>query len=144
MSSTKKDEVKESTNQFKESTDRYLEQQRQLVKDTTSNLSQTKEKINESVNKFQDENRRIGERYADTFWKSQGQISAATQETSINNIGLQKNFCNTFHSSWVQFLDTISKSSENFKTPEKWYEIYEMYNTFNKNTQKYIIDLLRN
>ena len=144
MASTQKDEVKVSTNQFKESTDRYIEQQRQLVKDTTSNLSQTKEKINESVNKYQDENRRIGESYADTFWKSQGQISAATQETSINNIVLQKDFCNTFHSSYVEILDTISKSSENFKTPEKWYEIYEMYNTFNKNVQKYIMDLWRN
>ena len=45
MSSTKKDNIKESTNQFKESTDRNLEQQRQQYKDTTSNLSQTTEKI---------------------------------------------------------------------------------------------------
>jgi hypothetical protein len=57
MSSTKKDNIKESTNQFKESTDRYLEQQRQQYKDTVSN--QITEKINESVNKFQDDNRRI-------------------------------------------------------------------------------------
>ena len=45
MSSAKKDNIKESTNQFKESTDRNLEQQRQQYKDTTSNLSQTTEKI---------------------------------------------------------------------------------------------------
>ena len=39
MSSTKKDNVKENTNQFKENTDRYLEQQRQQFKDTASNVS---------------------------------------------------------------------------------------------------------
>ena len=39
MSSTKKDTVKENTNQFKENTDRYLEQQRQQYKDTASNIS---------------------------------------------------------------------------------------------------------
>ena len=39
MYSTKKDEIKENTNQFKESTDRYVDQQKQQIKDTTSNLS---------------------------------------------------------------------------------------------------------
>jgi predicted HicB family RNase H-like nuclease len=45
MSSTKKDDVKEITNQFKESTDRYLEQQKQQFKDTASNVSDTTEKL---------------------------------------------------------------------------------------------------
>ena len=60
MSSTKKDNVKESTtNQFKETSDKYLEQQRQQYKDTASNISDTTEKINENVNKFQNDNKRI-------------------------------------------------------------------------------------
>ena len=60
MSSTKKDNVKESTtNQFKETSDRYLEQQRQQYNDTASNISDTTEKINENVNKFQNDNKRI-------------------------------------------------------------------------------------
>ena len=96
MASTKK-EVKVSTNQLQESTDSYLEQQRQQVE----------------------------------------HISAATQGISLNNIEYQKNICNTFHSSYIQFLDNFSKSSENFK-PEKYYEIY---NTFNKNIQKYIVNI---
>jgi hypothetical protein len=147
MASTKKDEVKVNTNQFDESTDRYLEQQRQQVKDTTSNLSQTTEKFTESVTKFQDDNRRNVEKNADTFRKYQGQISTATQEViqrgSINTIEIQKNICNTVHSTCVQFLDNISKSSENFKTPEEWYEIYNPFN-FQEyflnipNTQKFI------
>jgi gas vesicle protein len=67
MSSTKKDNIKESTNPFKETTDRYLEQQRQQYKDTASNLSQITEKINQNINKFQEDNRRILENNADTF-----------------------------------------------------------------------------
>ena len=57
MSSTKKDNIKENTNQLKENTDRYLEQQRQQFKDTASNISNTTENINESVNKFQADNK---------------------------------------------------------------------------------------
>jgi hypothetical protein len=38
MSSTKKDNIKESTNQFKESTNKYLDEQNQQIKNTTSNL----------------------------------------------------------------------------------------------------------
>jgi hypothetical protein len=36
MSSTKKDNIKESTNQFKESTNKYLDEQNQQIKNTTS------------------------------------------------------------------------------------------------------------
>ena len=98
MTSTKKDEVKVSTNQLQESTDSYLKQQKQQVE----------------------------------------HISVATQGISLNNIEYQKNICNTFHSSYIQFLDNFSKSSENFKPSEKYYEIY---NTFNKNIQKYIVNI---
>jgi len=62
MSSTKKDNIKESTNQFKESTNKYIDEQNQQIKNTTSNLSKTTDKINESVNKFQDNNRGIIEK----------------------------------------------------------------------------------
>jgi hypothetical protein len=37
MFSTKKDNTKESTNQFKEPTNKYLDEQRQQFNDTTSN-----------------------------------------------------------------------------------------------------------
>jgi hypothetical protein len=60
MSSTKKDNIKESTNQLKESKDKYLEKQNQQVEDAASNMSYTTDKINESVNTFQDENRSYG------------------------------------------------------------------------------------
>ena len=133
MSSTKKDDVKENINQFKETTERYLEQQRQQYKDTASNLSQTTEKINESVNKFQDDNRRIFEKNVDTFRNYQEQISRTTQEASYNIIELQKNIFNTYQSSYSQFLNNINKSYwQNFKIPERY---SETYNTLNKNIQ---------
>jgi hypothetical protein len=62
MSSTKKGDVKENTNRTKESTEKYLEQQKQQYKDTASDLSQATEKFNENVNKFQKDNRRIIEK----------------------------------------------------------------------------------
>ena len=133
MSSTKKDDVKENINQFKETTERYLEQQRQQYKDTASNMSQTTEKINESVNKFQDDNRRIFEKNVDTFRNYQEQISRTTQEASYNIIELQKNIFNTYQSSYSQFLNNINKSYwQNFKIPERY---SETYNTLNKNIQ---------
>ena len=48
MSSTKKDNIKEITNQLKESKDKYLEQQNQQITDAASNISDTTDKINES------------------------------------------------------------------------------------------------
>jgi len=129
MSSTKKDDVKEKTSRTKETTEGYLEQ----YKDTASNLSQATEKINENVNKFQDDNRRIIEKNADTFGKFQEQISKTTQEISYNIIELQKNIFNTYQSSYSQFLNNINKSYwQNFNIPERY---SETYNTLNKNIQ---------
>jgi gas vesicle protein len=139
MSSTKKDNLKENTNQFKESTDRYLEQQKQQYKDTVSNLSDTTEKINESVNKFQDDNRRIFEKNADTFRKSQEQINKTVQEISNNVIELQKNVFDTYKSSYAQFFDNINNNSywTNFNVPQRY---SETYNTLNKNIQNYTVN----
>jgi hypothetical protein len=138
MSSTKKDNVKESTaNQFKETTDRYLEQQRQQYKDTASNISDTTKKINENVNTFQEDNRRIFENNADTFRKSQEQINKTIQETSNNIVELQKNVFDTYQSLYTQFLDNINKSWKNFNIPQRYSETYK---TFNKNIQDYTVN----
>jgi hypothetical protein len=136
MSSTKKDNVKENINQFKENTEDTLEQQRQQYKDTASNISQTTDKINENVNKFQEDNRRIFENTSDTFRKSQQQISNAIQEISNNAIELQKNVFDTYQSSYTQFFDNNNNNSywKNFNIPERYSEIY---NTINKNMQNY-------
>ena len=140
MSSTKKDNIKESTNQFKESTNKYLDEQRQQFNDTASNLSQTTEKINESVNKFQDDNRRIFEKNVDTVRKSQEQINRTIQEISNNAIELQKNVLDTYQSSYAQFFDNINNNNSywrNFNIPQRY---SETYNTLNKNIQDYTIN----
>jgi hypothetical protein len=139
MSSTKKDNIKEesTTNQFKETTDRYLEQQRQQYNDTASNISQITEKINQNVNKFQEDNRRIFEKNADTFRRYQEQINKTIQETSNNAIELQKNFFNTYQSSYAQFFDNINKSWKNYNIPERY---SETHNTIDKNIQDYTVN----
>ena len=140
MSSTKKDNVKENINQFKENTDRYLEQQRQQYKDTASNISQTTEKINENVNKFQENNRIVFEKNVDTFRKSQEQINRTIQEISNNAIELQKNVVDTYQSSYTQFWDNIKNNNsywKNFNIPQRYSETFD---TLNKNIQNYTIN----
>ena len=133
MSSTKKDNIKESTNQFKETADKYLEQQRQQYKDTASNLSQTTDKINESVNKFQENNLSIFEKNAENLRKNQEQFSKTIQEISNKTIELQKYIFDTYQSSYVQFFENINDSYwKNFNTPQRYSEIY---NTVNRNIQ---------
>ena len=134
MSSTKKDNIKENTNQFKENTDRYLEQQNQQIKNTASNVSNTTENINESVNKFQADNKRVLENNVDTFRKSQEQINKTTQEITQNSIELQKNILNTYQSSYAQFWDNINNNSywKNFNIPQRYSETSD---TLNKNIQ---------
>ena len=140
MSSTKKDDIKESTNQFKETTDRYLEQQRQQYKDTVSNISQITEKFNENINKFQEDNRRIFEKNVDTFRKSQEQINKTIQEISSNVIELQKNVFDTYKSSYAQFFDNINNNSywTNFNVPQRYSETYD---TISKNIKDYIVNV---
>jgi hypothetical protein len=139
MSSTKKDNVKENTNQFKENTDRYLEQQRQQFKNTASNISETTDKINESVNQFQADNKRVLENNVDTFRKYQEQINKTTQEITQNSIELQKNILNTYQSSYAQFFDNINNNSywKNFNIRQRYSETSD---TVNKNIENYTVN----
>ncbi|MDF2737956.1 MAG: hypothetical protein K0S93_1815 [Nitrososphaeraceae archaeon] len=143
MSSTKKDNVKESTtNQFKETTDRYLEQQRQQFKDTASNISDTTKKVNENVNKFQEDNRRIFEKNTETLRKNQELVNKTIQEVSNNTVELQKNIFDTYQSSYSQFFDNVNNNNNsywrNFNIPERYSETYK---TLNKNIQDYTVNV---
>jgi hypothetical protein len=138
MSSTKKDNVKESnTNQFKETTDSYLEQQRQQYNDTASNFSQFTEKINQNANKFQESYRRMFQQNVDTYRKSQEQINQTIQEVSNNAIELQNNVFDTYQSSYDQFFDNINKSWKNYNIPETYSETQK---TIDKNIQDYTVN----
>ena len=146
MSSTKKDKtVKETTiDELKESTNSYLEQQRQQSKDTVSNISQTTEKINENVNKFQEDSSRIFENTSDTFRKSQEQVNNTIEEITNNAIEFQKNIYKTYQSFYSQFFNINNNNNnnndsywKNFNTPERY---SEFYNTINKNIHNYTIN----
>jgi ABC-type transporter Mla subunit MlaD len=133
MSSTKKDNIKENINQFKESTNKYLDEQNQQIRNTASNVSKTSENINESVNKFQVENKRVLENNVDTFRKYQEQINKSTQEITQNSIELQKNVFDTDQSFYTQFFDNIKNSNwKNFNIPQRYSETSD---TVNKNIQ---------
>jgi gas vesicle protein len=135
MSSTKKtDDIrKENIDQIKESTNKYLDQQKQQIKNTVANVSDTTEKITQNVSKFQEDNRRIFENNVETLRKNQEQFGKTSQEISNNTVELQKNIFDAYQSSCVQFFDNINNSYwKNFNTPQRYSEIY---NTLNKNIQ---------
>jgi ABC-type transporter Mla subunit MlaD len=133
MSSTKKDDIKESTKKSKESTEEYIDEQNQQIKNTVSNISEATEKVSESVNKFQEETKRTFEKSADTFGKNQDQIAKTSKEITDNFVELQKNVFNNYQSSYLQFLDNAFKSWVDFNIRERY---SETYNTLNKNTQE--------
>ena len=71
-------ENKKQSNNTKEETSKFLDQQRQQIENTTSNLSETTNKVTNSVNEYQQTNRAILDKSIDTSNKYQ-------QET-INSI----------------------------------------------------------
>ena len=139
MSSTKKNDFKENTSKLKDTTEKYLEEQKQQVQDTVDDVSETNATINENVNKIQRDNQKVFEKNADTFRKYQEDGIRAVQEISNNVAELQKNFFNTYQSSYTQFLDNTFRSYwQNFNIPERY---SETYNTVNKNMQDGTINL---
>lgn len=95
----------------------------------SNNISYTTDKINESVNKFQDDNRRVLEKGADTFRKYQEQINKTTQEISNNAIELQKNVFEIYQLSYAQFFDrafeNYNKSQTQTKILQRFHELVE-------------------
>ena len=65
------------------------------------------------MNKFQDDNRRVLEKSADTFRKYQEQINKTTQEISNNAIELQKNVFEIYQLSYAQFFDRAFENYNN-------------------------------
>lgn len=85
-------------------------------------MSYTTDKINESVNTFQDENRRVMEKSADTFRKYQEQINKTTQEILNNAIELQKNVFEMYQLSYTQFFDrAFAKYDRSLEFRQRYY-----------------------
>ena len=66
-----KNENKIVNNDIKEGTEKFLDQQRQQIENTTSNISDTTNKVTNSVNEYQQTNKAILDKSIDTSNKYQ-------------------------------------------------------------------------
>src|SRR5215211_1205748 len=103
-------ENKKQSNNTKEETGKFLDQQRQQIENTVSNISDTSNKVTNSVNDYQQTNRAILDKSIDTSNTYQQETIKTIQSISNNTIELQKNFANTFQSVFSKFIDDTSKS----------------------------------
>ena len=122
-------EIKKQSNNTKEETGKFLDQQRQQIANTTSNISDTTNKITNSVNEYQQTNRAILDKSIDTSNKYQQESINTIQSITNNTIELQKNFANTFQSVFSKFIDDTSKSYwNNYLYPQRYTDVYNKSN----------------
>ena len=122
-------EIKKQSNNTKEETGKFLDQQRQQIANTTSNISDTTNKVTNSVNDFQQTNRANIDKSIDTSNKYQQENINTIQSITNNTIELQKNFANTFQSVFSKFIDDTSKSYWNNNLyPQRYTDVYSKTN----------------
>jgi hypothetical protein len=128
-------ENKRVNNNIKEGTEKFLDQQRQQIANTTSNISDTTNKVTNSVNEYQQTNKAILDKSIDTSNKYQQENIDTIQSITNNTIELQKNFTNTFQSVFSKFLDEASKSyGNNYLHPQRYTDVYNKTNQYVTNT----------
>jgi hypothetical protein len=134
-------ENKKQRNNVKEETGKFLDQQRQQIANTTSNISDTTNKITNNVNEYQQANRAILDKSIDTSNKYQQESINTIQSITNNTIELQKNFANTFQSVFSKFIDDTSKSYwNNYLYPQRYADVY---NKTNQNVTENTVDATR-
>jgi hypothetical protein len=124
-------ENKKQDNNLKEETGKFLDQQRQQIANTTSNISDTTNKITNSINEYQQTNRAILDKSIDTSNKYQQESINTIQSITNNTIELQKNIANTFQSVFSKFIDDTSKYYWNNNLYSQRYT--DLYNSINQN-----------
>ena len=128
-------ENKRVNNNIKEGTEKFLDQQRQQIANTTSNISDTTNKVTNSVNEYQQTNKAILDKSIDTSNKYQQETIDTIQSITNNTIELQKNFANTFQSVFSKFIDDTSKSYwNNYLNPQRYTDVYDKTNKYVTNT----------
>jgi hypothetical protein len=124
-----KDENKKQSNTIKEGTEKFLDQQRQQIENTTSNISDSTNKVTNSVNEYQQINKAILDKSIDTSNKYPQETINTIQSITNNSIELQKNFANTIQSVFSKFIDDISKSyGNNYLYPQRYTDVYNKTN----------------
>ena len=122
-------ENKKQSNNTKEETGKFLDQQRQQTENTVSNISDTTNKVTNSVNEYQQTNRAILDKSIDTSNKYQQETINSIQSITNNTIELQKNFANIFQSVFSKFIDETSKSYwNNYLYPQRYTDVYNKSN----------------
>ena len=128
-------ENKRVNNNIKEGTEKFLDQQKQQIANTTSNISDTTNKVTNSVNEYQQTNKAILDKSIDTSNKYQQETIDTIQSITNNTIELQKNFANTFQSVFSKFLDETHKSYwNNYLNPQRYTDVYNKTNQYVTNT----------
>jgi ABC-type transporter Mla subunit MlaD len=128
MTNTENDNKKQSNN-IKEETGKFLDQQKQQIENTVSNISDTTNRVTNSVNEYQQTNREILDKSIDTTNKYQQETNNTIQSITNNTIELQRNFANTFQSVFSKFIDDTSKSFwNNFLYPQRYTDVYNKSN----------------
>ena len=127
-----KDENKRQSDTIKEGTEKFLDQQKQQMANTTSNISDTTNRVNEDINEYQKANNEILEKSTDTAGKYQQQTINAIQSILNNSIELQKNILDTFQSTFSKFLDDTYNNNKsywnNFMYPQRYTDVYNKTN----------------
>jgi ABC-type transporter Mla subunit MlaD len=122
-------ENKKQSNNTKEGTGKFLDQQRQQIENTASNISDTSNKVTNSVNDYQQTNRAILDKSIDASNTYQQETIKTIQSISNNTLELQKNFANTFQSVFSKFINDTSKSYwNNYLYPQRYTDIYNKTN----------------
>ena len=122
-------ENKKQSKNTKEETGKFLDQQRQQIANTTSNISDTTNKVTNNVNEYQQTNRAILDKSIDASNKYQQESINTIQSITNNTIELQKNFANTFQSVFSKFIDDTSKSYwNNYLYPQRYTDVYNKTN----------------
>ena len=128
-------ENKRVNNNIKEGTEKFLDQQKQQIANTASNISDTTNKVTNSVNEYQQMNKAILDKSIDTSNKYQQETIDTIQLITNNTIELQKNFVNTFQSVFSKFIDDTSKSYwNNYLNPQRDTDVYNKTNKYVTNT----------
>jgi hypothetical protein len=139
-----KEENKVQSNNIKEDTKEFLDNQRQQLANTTSTISETTNKINNNINEYQRTNRAILEKSIELADKYQQQIINTIKAISNNYVEAQKNFLYNYQPVFSKLLDdayTKTKSNwNNFRLPERYADVY---NKTNQNITDHIINCTR-
>jgi hypothetical protein len=134
MVNVKEENKNKQSNNIKEETNKFLDNQRQQLENTTtSTISETTNKFNNNINEYQETNKAILEKSIDTSNKYQQESINTIQSISDNYIELQNNIRDTYQSAFSKFINDTTKSYwNNYRVPQRYSEVY------NKNNQNVI------